>query len=323
MKINNPSMARCHLFAIQSTGTLRRAPGTRCSPTALTWACSPSSPDADGGALIGGHITSPSDGTGALQHRQQHRDLQPPRAPHARAGRARRHRADRAGRPASRLGGLHRAERLVVALGRRHRRQRLLRARSTGCAGPRSPAAETSALVTGLAANRSYQVAIQAPRQLRQPLGRVGPPLVVTTGPAPPRPAQPAASVRPVLPDRLTVSAPRHAHRASADRRRRLRPGSPRSLHGRRRAAACRPTGAQLVALNVTVTAPTRAGYLTVYPGGGARPPTSSLNFAAGQTVANMVVARVGAGGTVQLRGQRRHRPTCWSTSSAGSPRTR
>ncbi len=44
------------------------------------------------------------------------------------------------------------------------------------------------------------------------------------------------------------------------------------------------------VALNVTVTAPTAGGYVSLYPTGGSVPNVSNLNFAAGQTVANAVV---------------------------------
>ncbi len=43
------------------------------------------------------------------------------------------------------------------------------------------------------------------------------------------------------------------------------------------------------MALNVTVTNPSSAGFLTVFPGGGI-PPSSSLDFVAGQTVPNMVI---------------------------------
>jgi len=53
------------------------------------------------------------------------------------------------------------------------------------------------------------------------------------------------------------------------------------------------PAGATAVILNVTVTAPTTAGVLTVYPGAGAAPTTSNLNFAAGETVPNLVVVAV------------------------------
>jgi hypothetical protein len=55
------------------------------------------------------------------------------------------------------------------------------------------------------------------------------------------------------------------------------------------------------VVLNVTVTAPTRAGVITVYGDGTTRPATSNLNFVAGQSVPNLVIAQVGAGGKVAL----------------------
>jgi hypothetical protein len=67
------------------------------------------------------------------------------------------------------------------------------------------------------------------------------------------------------------------------------------SVHGR---GGVPLTGAGAVILNVTVTAPTGLGYLTVY-GGTARPGVSNLNFVKGQTVPNLVVAQVSATGTV------------------------
>lgn len=60
-------------------------------------------------------------------------------------------------------------------------------------------------------------------------------------------------------------------------------------------------SGVAAVALNVTVTGPTGAGYLTVHPFGVARPPTSNVNFVVGQTVANSVVTKVGSGGRIVL----------------------
>jgi hypothetical protein len=56
---------------------------------------------------------------------------------------------------------------------------------------------------------------------------------------------------------------------------------------------------ATAVAMNVTVTNPTVAGYLTVYPGGMSRPTASSLNFVAGQTIPNMVLVPLGPNNTV------------------------
>ena len=55
------------------------------------------------------------------------------------------------------------------------------------------------------------------------------------------------------------------------------------------------------VVLNVTVTAPTVAGFVTAYADGMARPAVSTVNFVAGQTVPNLVIAPVGADGVVDL----------------------
>jgi hypothetical protein len=60
-------------------------------------------------------------------------------------------------------------------------------------------------------------------------------------------------------------------------------------------------TGVGAVILNLTATGPQAGGYLTTWPSGVVRPKTSSLNFAAGQTVANLVVAKVGANGSVSI----------------------
>jgi hypothetical protein len=53
-------------------------------------------------------------------------------------------------------------------------------------------------------------------------------------------------------------------------------------------APACPPPVA--IVTNITVTQPTRAGYLSVYPAGSARPVASTLDFSAGQTVPNLVI---------------------------------
>ena len=54
------------------------------------------------------------------------------------------------------------------------------------------------------------------------------------------------------------------------------------------------PAGASTVALNVTVTEPTTAGYVSVFPCGNA-PDASVANFGAGETVANMVLVPIPA----------------------------
>jgi len=53
-------------------------------------------------------------------------------------------------------------------------------------------------------------------------------------------------------------------------------------------------TGVAAVVLNVTVTNPTSASYLTVFPAGASRPVVSNLNFVAGQTVPNRVIVKLG-----------------------------
>lgn len=60
-------------------------------------------------------------------------------------------------------------------------------------------------------------------------------------------------------------------------------------------------SGVAAVALNVTVTEPTRPGYLTIFPSGTSRPVASNLNFVPGQTTANMVIATPGANGSVSI----------------------
>ncbi|MFB6618321.1 hypothetical protein ACFCV9_29585 [Streptomyces sp. NPDC056367] len=61
------------------------------------------------------------------------------------------------------------------------------------------------------------------------------------------------------------------------------------------------PSGITAVALNVTVTNPKQAGYLSAYPGGGAVPSSSNLNFTAGQTIANSVIVPVSADGRISV----------------------
>ena len=58
---------------------------------------------------------------------------------------------------------------------------------------------------------------------------------------------------------------------------------------------------ADSVVLNVTVTEPTAAGFITAWPAGAAMPTASNLNFVAGQTVPNLVISKLGTGGKVSL----------------------
>ena len=60
-------------------------------------------------------------------------------------------------------------------------------------------------------------------------------------------------------------------------------------------------TGVAAVVLNVTATEPTAVSFLTIYPNGAPRPLASSLNVVPNQTVPNLVIAKVGADGRVNV----------------------
>jgi hypothetical protein len=59
------------------------------------------------------------------------------------------------------------------------------------------------------------------------------------------------------------------------------------------------PADASAVVLNVTVTEPTAAGFVTIYPCGTAIPNSSNLNYTATATIANAVIAKLGPGGKI------------------------
>lgn len=58
--------------------------------------------------------------------------------------------------------------------------------------------------------------------------------------------------------------------------------------------------GVSAIVLNVTATAPTAPGFVTVWPSG-TRPLASNLNLTTGRTVPNRVIVKVGADGAVRL----------------------
>jgi hypothetical protein len=60
-------------------------------------------------------------------------------------------------------------------------------------------------------------------------------------------------------------------------------------------------SGVRAVALNVTAVDPTSGGFVTVWPCGEKRPNASSLNFAAGENVPNLVFAKVGVDNKVSF----------------------
>ena len=61
------------------------------------------------------------------------------------------------------------------------------------------------------------------------------------------------------------------------------------------------PAEATAVVLNVTVADGTADSFLTVFPGGTARPGVSNLNFGAGKIIQNQVVVPVGANGDIDF----------------------
>lgn len=62
------------------------------------------------------------------------------------------------------------------------------------------------------------------------------------------------------------------------------------------------PATARAVVVNVAVTEPTNFGFLTLYPGGGALPVASTINFAPGQTRANNATVMLGPAGEIVVR---------------------
>jgi len=79
-----------------------------------------------------------------------------------------------------------------------------------------------------------------------------------------------------------------------------LQPGATRSWA---LASQCGiPSNARAVSANVTITAATQPGYLTLFPGDGSQPLASSINFTAGQTRANNAVLPVSSDGTAAVK---------------------
>jgi hypothetical protein len=61
------------------------------------------------------------------------------------------------------------------------------------------------------------------------------------------------------------------------------------------------PTDAKTAVLNVTAVDAGAAGFVTVFPCGTAAPDASNLNYQAGQTIPNAVIAKLSPGGAVCL----------------------
>jgi len=61
------------------------------------------------------------------------------------------------------------------------------------------------------------------------------------------------------------------------------------------------PASASAVVVNVTVTGSSAGSFLSAYPAGGSKPPTSDLNWRPGETVANLTVVKIGSSGDVDF----------------------
>ncbi len=59
------------------------------------------------------------------------------------------------------------------------------------------------------------------------------------------------------------------------------------------------PATVKAVGINLVAVSPSGQGYLTAYANGTARPDTSTLNYASGQTIANGTIVQVGTGGEI------------------------
>lgn len=75
--------------------------------------------------------------------------------------------------------------------------------------------------------------------------------------------------------------------------------GTPRALQVTGRGGV--PVGADAVVMNVTATGGTANSFLTAFPTGGGVPVASNVNFAAGETIPNLVTVKLGTGGQVSF----------------------
>ena len=122
----------------------------------------------------------------------------------------------------------------------------------------------TSATVTGLAGSKPTSDHGARPRRRPQPVPVLAGRPRSRPAPAPPALPKPAEGVRPVLPGQ-PEPGPRHPQRHRRARRARRRPARPRDVQVTG-VGGVPATGVSMVALNVTVTAPSAPGFLTVYP---------------------------------------------------------
>jgi alpha-tubulin suppressor-like RCC1 family protein len=117
---------------------------------------------------------------------------------------------------------------------------------------------------------------------------------IATAAPVRPAAPTPPALYRPIVPARLVDTRPGYSTVDGT--------GAPGQALGAGATLAVTvlgrggipSTNVAAVVLNVTVTNPTQPSFLTVWPSGANRPTASNLNFIAGQTVPNLVIAKLG-----------------------------
>lgn len=159
----------------------------------------------------------------------------------------------------------------------------------TGDGGPATAAKLTSPAVVALDADGRLYVSAEADHRIR----------MITTDAVHAPPLAGGHAYNPVTPERLLdtrtgVGAP--VGKVTA--------GSTLALQVTGAGVTNVPATAVAVALNVTVTEPDADGYLTVWPCGQPQPLASNLNYTTGETIPNLVIAKLGSGGTVCFAGQ-------------------
>ncbi len=141
------------------------------------------------------------------------------------------------------------------------------------------PAGALSTTVNGLTNGAGYSFTVRATNA-----GGTGPWSASTATVVPT--ARPGARFHPVAPFRAIDTRTGMFGRVAA--------GSPRDLQVA--GVAGIPVTATAVVMNLTVTESSANSFLTAYPAGQPRPAASNLNFAAGQTVANLATVPLGGG---------------------------
>jgi len=123
-------------------------------------------------------------------------------------------------------------------------------------------------------------------------------PPTVPTPPTPPTPpAPPVPPVSAVVPSRLHDTRPAATTDGKESNTGRRSAGSTTTVQVTGRGNV--PADATAVTVNVVAVNPGAAGFMTIYPCSSPRPEASTLNFAAGQTIANGATIKLGASGTI------------------------